>query len=237
MPAPMQNAMIIETCPRCGSRQVTLDIFSSVKALRDDRRFWAFCRCRSCFEPSIFDLFDQYMSGFPSGSDRNGTVVNGLYEITVSKPVLADSFKCPDFVDDSIKAIFDESSTCFAIGTFDASGAMSRKVLDAATRALVKVEPGGEKTDVNHISWKTYKDLRLRLDWLFDRALLPEDLRDLASCVHQDGNDAAHSMETIGREAALDLIEFTISILETLYTRPGRIKANKERRDARRAGA
>lgn len=163
--------------------------------------------------------------------------LNDDFDIILSQPVFSGIAVCPEYVPENIKRIFLEAGKCFSVGAFDASGAMSRKVLDASTRTLVKVEPQSVDRDhADYISWKQFKDLRLRLDWLFDRGKLPNSLEELASCVHQDGNDAAHSLETIGRESALDLQEFTISILETLYTVPGRVAANIQRREQRRAG-
>ena len=93
-----------------------------------------------------------------------------------------------------------------------------------------------DKDQPNYIPWKIRKDVALRLNWLFDRGLLPEGLRDLASCVREDGNDAAHDLHGIDEAEARDLEDFTIVVLEALYTLPGQIEANKARRTARRAG-
>jgi hypothetical protein len=113
---------------------------------------------------------------------------------------------------------------------------MFRKVLDASTRTMIVGEPQSlDKSDPDYISWKTYKDLGLRLEWLFDRKRLPESLKPLATCVHQDGNDAAHAIIGIGELEAADLADFTVDFLDTVYTRPGRL-AESERRRAERRG-
>jgi hypothetical protein len=48
---------------------------------------------------------------------------------------------------------------------------------------------------------------------------LPEALRDLSSCVKEDGNDGAHA-GTLTKEDAEDLLDFTTALLERLYTEP-----------------
>ncbi|WP_271299657.1 DUF4145 domain-containing protein [Sphingomonas sp. CV7422] len=227
--------MFVTDCPRCTTKAVTFDALSASIVPRTADRYFTFGRCRACYQPTIFELHNVRGNKSPLSSDFAGEIINSVFELVVSKPVLRNTATCPEFVPDNIRTIFEEASLCYAIGAFDASGAMSRKVLDAATRELIPVEPQSvDKSDPNYLSWKVAKDLRLRLDWLFERKILPSDLADLASCVHQDGNDAAHASETIGEEGALDLQEFTTSILETLYTRPGRIAQNVERRERRR---
>jgi hypothetical protein len=41
----------------------------------------------------------------------------------------------------------------------------------------------------------------------------------------------------IGQEEAIDLLDFTVQLLERIYTMPGRLKAAEERRVARREAA
>lgn len=79
---------------------------------------------------------------------------------------------------------------------------------------------------------RTRRFLALRLKWLFDNKLLPEPLRDLASAVKDDGNDGAHD-GSLTQEDAENLADFTIALLERLYTEPQRLKLAKERREAR----
>lgn len=51
-----------------------------------------------------------------------------------------------------------------------------------------------------------------------------------------DGNDGAHE-GTLTQHDADDLLDFTIALLERLYTEPERLRLAKARRDARRSGA
>ncbi len=227
--------MVAATCPRCETVNVTFDILAASAYPGDAWNHYAFCWCRKCHRPSVFDMSSNNTGNSPSRPELAGHLINAYFKVSLSALVFAPTVKCPEYVPDEIASIFEEAATCLSFACYDAGGAMFRKVLDASTRLWIGVEPQSvPKGDPDYISFKEAKDLRLRLDWLFERAKLPAELKELASCVHQDGNDAAHAAETIGREAALDLQDFTISILESLYTTPGRIAANVARRDSRR---
>jgi Domain of unknown function (DUF4145) len=63
--------------------------------------------------------------------------------------------------------------------------------------------------------------------------MLPPELRDLAACVREDGNDGAHQ-GTLTKADAEDLLDFTTELLERIYTEPRRLKIAQARRDARR---
>jgi hypothetical protein len=71
------------------------------------------------------------------------------------------------------------------------------------------------KEDVPGLNNKTRRDLGLRLPWLFERGILPSDLRDLSSCIREDGNDGAHQ-GTLTKEEAGDLLDFTNALLAQL---------------------
>lgn len=102
---------------------------------------------------------------------------------------------------------------------------MYRLCLDIATKSLLPSE--GEPNS------KTRRSLGLRLSWLFDNGALAEDLKLLADCVQQDGNDGAHD-GTLTKEDAQDLHDFCVEMLRRLYTEPARLKLAKDRREQRR---
>lgn len=114
-----------------------------------------------------------------------------------------------------------------SIGCYNAAGTMFRLCIDLATRAKL---PEG---DVEGLNAKTRRDLGLRLPWLLDKGLLPQDLRELSTCIKEDGNDGAHQ-GTLGEDDAEDILDFSYELLERLYTEPKRIEIAKERRLARR---
>lgn len=228
--------MYIADCPRCRHAQVTFDILASAYAgkIDYDQHFECFLRCRSCFRTSI-GLLRQIHSDDSNPMTHSNQYVGIFYELKKWVSIIPSKREVPAFVPDEIARIFDEAASCAGIGAWDAAGTMFRKVLDVATRERT---PSPESDDaVKPSSWKIFKDLRLRLNWLFENGLLDRSLEDLSSCIHADGNDAAHDVYGIGKEEAEDLADFTEQILEVIYTLPGQIDENRRRRDQRRGGS
>jgi len=112
-------------------------------------------------------------------------------------------------------------------GDPDASGAMSRKVVDVSTQQLL-----GEKS-------KDYRDIRGRIDALAADNKLTPDLKDWAHQVRLGGNDAAHDLDPFTPEEADELLNFAELYLTYVYTLPGRLKERRERaeKDKEKAGA
>ena len=80
----------------------------------------------------------------------------------------------------------------------------------------------------------TRRILGLRFLWLFENGMLPEDLRELSTCIREDGNDGAHA-GTLKKEDAEDLLDFTRALLERLFTEPEKLRLAQARREARRS--
>jgi hypothetical protein len=133
----------------------------------------------------------------------------------------------PESLPDNIKDVFKEGAKCVATQSHNAAGTMFRLCIELATRSRL---PEGEAPGLNA---KVRRDLGLRLPWLFENGLLPEDLRELSTCVKEDGNDGAHH-GTLTKEDADDLLDFAYELLERLYTEPERLRLAKARRDERR---
>jgi hypothetical protein len=134
----------------------------------------------------------------------------------------------PEYLPSEILSVFSEGSTCLAVGCFNAAGTMFRLCVDLATKSLLP------EVDTNGLNAKIRRSLGLRLKWLFEQMLLPNALEELSSCIKEDGNDGAHE-GTLGKEEAEDILDFTIALLERMYTEPERRRLAKERRNARRS--
>jgi hypothetical protein len=137
------------------------------------------------------------------------------------------SVEPPEFLPKDIESVFSEGATCVAVGCYNAAGTMFRLCVDLATKSMLPAE------DAPGLNAKTRRDLGLRLPWLFANGILPESLRDLSSCIKEDGNDGAHAGSLTEADAA-DLLDFSTALLERIYTEPERLRLAKERRDARR---
>jgi len=133
----------------------------------------------------------------------------------------------PEHIPKDIGDVFKEGATCLAVGCYNAAGTMFRLCIDLATRSML---PIGEADELNA---KVRRDLGLRLPWLFAKGLLPGTLKELSSCIKEDGNDGAHA-GTLKQPDAVDLLDFTVELLERIYTEPERLRLAQERRDSRR---
>ncbi len=220
-------------CPRCGQVRTTFDIRAAVQTddIGNSDAYEAFLLCRNCFGASIGLL--KRIRVTPEGPmSLKGKFANLAFSLERWVFEVPNRRKAPAHVPSDVVRIFDEGATCAAIQAWDAAGTMFRKTLDVATRSITPT-PESE-TEPRPSNWKAYKDLRLRLDWLFQKGLLSPALKELSSCIHEDGNDAAHDPAGISEPEAQDLGDFCERVLECLYTVPGQIEENRSRRDERR---
>jgi len=227
---------LVADCPRCGSRKITFDVTQEHYIYRRyDWQYWfeTFCICRHCKRSTIFILSQN------TNSDHDVVHKNGLLKLTGAINRYMDiegyvslkdkaAIEPPEHLPDEISAAFSEGAKCLAIGCHNAAGTMFRLCVDIATRQKL---PEANEQGPNA---KIRRDLGLRLPWLFNNGYLPEALRELSACVKEDGNDGAHA-GSLSKEDADDLLDFTIALLERMYTEPERLRLAKERRDARRS--
>lgn len=225
--------VLVTDCPRCKSKQITFDTRASNHLRKEDGwRVWqeVFSVCRNCHRGTIFIVSQlNSLNKLPGDAGLWDGVLNKVarYEGYIS---LKDSgsIEPPPHLPESINAAFREGATCLAVGCYNASATMFRLCVDRATTALLP------KEDTDGLNSKIRRSLGLRMKWLFDQGRLPKDMEDLSACIKEDGNDGAHE-GTLGKVDAEDLLDFTVALLERLYTEPERLRLAKERRIARRA--
>lgn len=229
---------LVANCPRCGSKHITFDV-TAAKIFRISYEWqnWyeAFGICRHCGRSAIFVLSESVNGNYQhvhkvgllkvDGALNNYVEVEGHVSLKDSASV-----EPPEFLPEDIEAVFREGATCLAVGCYNAAGTMFRLCVDLATKSLLPSE------ETSGLNLKTRKDLGLRLPWLFENGRLPESLRDLSSCIKEDGNDGAHAGNLKEAEAA-DLLDFSAALLERIYSEPEKLRLAKERREARRAAS
>ena len=118
----------------------------------------------------------------------------------------------PEFLPETINKVFKEGASCLSISCWNAAGTMFRQCLDIATKSLIP-EDG-----VENLKSSQRNNLGPRIKWLIEEKRIPKELEELATCIRQDGNDGAHD-GTLGETDAMDLLDFTVHLLECLYTR------------------
>jgi hypothetical protein len=228
-------AEYVADCPRCRANRTTFDVLSAVHVATQyswQRYYEAFCRCRHCSCTTTF-VFAQRNSRDGDALETTAleTIpgnINTYFELD-GYISLKDqgATKPPDHVPPDLVKIFEEATKCVAVQCWNAAGAMFRLCVDMATEPLL---PDGEVAGLNS---HTRKNLGPRVDWLFENNKLPAELFALSDCIRQDGNDAAHR-GALGKEDAEDLSDFTVALLERMFTEPERLKLAELRRQERR---
>lgn len=225
---------LVTDCPRCKSQKITFDALEDIYIGQQYgwKKFYeVFCICRSCKKSTVFVL-SQADTNSNSIFDRStpSALKSALTGIMTVEDYIsikdAGAEPPPEHLPDDIDSAFREGAACMSIGCFNAGATMFRLCLDLAIRTML---PEGNENGLNP---RVRRNLGLALEWLFNNNLLPEALRELASCVKDDGNDGAHQ-GTISKEDAEDVLDFAFVLLERLYTEPKRLEIAKYRRAER----
>lgn len=228
-------AELVADCPRCGSQSITFDVTQAhITEVKYGWQQWyeTFCICRRCLRATVFVLSESV------DADYQHIHKIGLLNIDVSLNRYVDikgfiSLKDtatvlpPEHVPENVEAVFQEGSTCLAVECNNAAATMFRLCIDIVTKEMLPEE------NVSGLNAVIRRNLGLRLPWLFDNGKLPENLRELSTCVREDGNDGAHA-GTITKTDAEDLLDFTTVLLERIFTEPERLRQANARRDSRR---
>ncbi|MUK79124.1 DUF4145 domain-containing protein [Aliivibrio fischeri] len=227
---------LVANCPRCNANNMTFDLLNQVTV--GVRHGWqnileTFCICRNCNKPTLFVVAQKEIhfswiakGGLESYGGSANQVVNVERYVSIKDHAVEEP---PEFLPENIESIFREGAACMAIGCNNAAATMFRLCLDLATQHLLPEEAEGLNNRIR-------RSLGLRISWLFDNNTLPESLRDLSSCIKDDGNDGAHE-GTLSAEDTADILDFTFILLERLFTEPKRLEQAANRRIARRTKA
>jgi len=228
-------SQLVANCPRCKAKQMTFDLISQIPTeIEYDWLQWfeAFCICRACHRSTIFVLSQtEYAAGELLAKAKLSQLdfaVNKIMKVE-GHISLKDqvAVQPPLYLPQNIEAAFREGASCQAIGSNNAAAAMFRLCVDLTTKPML---PEGEANGLNNA---VRRNLGLRLPWLFDNGILPEGLRELSTCIKDDGNDGAHD-GTLSEEDAADVADFTFELLERIFTEPEKLRLAKQRRDDRR---
>ncbi len=224
---------LVADCPRCGANEMTFDLVSQLPVYKKynwQTHLEVFCICRRCSKSTTFLVSQKEIKG-------EECIDNGLpkLDFSANRIVRVERYislrdtaseKPPEHLPENIEASFNEGAACFAIGCYNAAATMFRLCVDLSTREMLPDKAEGLNNSVR-------RNLGLRLPWLFDNGILPEALKELSSCIKDDGNDGAHQ-GTLSKEDAADILDFTFILLERIHSEPVRIKKANERRAARR---
>jgi hypothetical protein len=224
--------MLVANCPRCGARNMTFDVRADIHVGTNygwQRIYELFAVCRSCQRSTVFV---RALEDSDAARSLLAKTSPTAYPGALTEVLCGDVFICvkdlvttaaPDHCPTAVEAAFREGTICLAVECFNAAGAMLRRCVDLATRPMV------EEIEDEILGARTRRDLGLRLPWLFDHGYLPGALRELSTCIQIDANGDVQ-LSTLGEADAKDLLDFTASLLECLYTEPRRFEFAQQRR-------
>jgi len=229
-------SQLVTDCPRCSASHTTFEVRAShvvFKQQSERTGSEVFAVCRHCRRATIFKLIQKNTGSTHDNMAAKGLehVIGSVLEFTELRGYvsIADNatFDPPDHLPSHIDAAFREAATSASVGCYNAAGAMYRLCVDHATKALLPANnPEGLNASIR-------RSLGHRLSWLFETTRLPSGLRELSDAIKEDGNDGAHA-GSLSRHDAEDLKDFTVALLERLYTEPERLRLAQERRRTRR---
>ena len=217
-------SMILE-CPHCGAEkigfQLISDLLSTQRSSANLRRVRTLLMCTNC-EEAVVVVFDA-QPGTPAGINQGIMPMNSNIDPTRSGWAIVNSYpkpqpsKCPPYTPDDLRRIFLQASNAFKRGDPDASGAMSRKVVDVSTQQLLAADS------------KKFNNIQGRIDELAHRGKLTDDLRQWAHEIRLGGNDASHDTDAFTMPEAEELLDFAELYLTYVYSLPLRLADRRTR--------
>jgi hypothetical protein len=170
--------------------------------LTDSNSSIVLLQCSICSEGVILKTFGSVQSWVQSG---NFGQVKTQDQYPIAKKPAA-----PQHVPTNVASFYLQGEDNVARGHFDASGAMFRKALDTALKAI---HPEGKGV------------LARRIDNLPVETGVTPAMKQWAHEIRHLGNDAAHDEEPFSEAESVSLMEFTRLFLTFAFTLPGMIAA------------
>jgi len=216
-------------CPHCGGEKVGFSMNYQNRILNASpmiasHRIIVFAQCGGCERGLIVEYDNRGQAtkntpmDCPSDPESFGWVKNASYPASTPTRV-------PAHANDQLKRFFAQAGGALKRGDWDASGAMSRKVIDVSTKQML-----GEES-------KNYHNIKGRIDALAAKGSITSDLKDWAHEIRLGGNDAAHDEDPYTETEANELFEFADLYLTYVYTLPGRLKERRDRSAAEKKSA
>lgn len=224
----------VGNCPRCQAQRITFDalnitLVKSGVMPSNTHILEAPLKCRNCKTISVIQCSTQnnIKAKNPEKELHSYVLLNEFVE-TLSFVTISDveASTPPEYLPLNVQNAFVEGAKCYAAGCYNAAGAMFRLSLDLASKSQLPKDD----TLTTH---RQKTNLADRLEWLFDNKHWPASLKDMVTCIRQDGNDGAHDGE-LGEDEAYDIMDFSFMVLEKIYTEPERIRISQERRASRK---
>jgi hypothetical protein len=209
-------AVISAKCPHCQTDKMAFSWVAD-KPLPPPRKgeFLTLFSCNKCGSGLVAEYHFRINHGYSTPGACNGDPESAGFQSFKKYPGTMPS-AIPSHTPTPLDRYFSQAADALLSGHSDASGAMSRKVVDVSTQQLLK--EGSKK----------YGNIRDRIDALAATNLLRPELKDWAHQIRLGGNDAAHDQDPYTIEEASELLSFVELYLTYVYSLPGRLKTRRD---------
>ena len=203
--------MVLE-CPHCRAERIGCNLIAQhLKVAEDYTRIWnVFLVCRNCNNGIVVELEGQ--SHFEEPTKFTGDPRSIGYKIDRVYPRTEQTI--PEHVSVEIRQNYEEAMDSLQRQKWTSAAMMFRKILDRATKEL----------DQSLAELNLFK----RIETLVERRDLTPAMRDLATIIRLDGNEANHD-EDPDEATAHQLQGFTELFLTYAFTLPKRVEQHKEK--------
>jgi len=216
-------ASINHDCPHCATKRMGFTFAAEAKLFAPRTRDWlVLFKCNKCQGGLVVEYHFRTNHGHASPGVTNvdpSTV--GFSPVKYYPGRMPPSM--PAFTPEPLDRYFQQAIDALQGDSPDASGAMSRKVIDVSTQKLL-----GEDA-------KKFGTIQKRIDELASRHILTPDLQEWAHVIRLEGNDASHDEDPYTIAEADELLSFVELYLTYVYAMPGRLKARRERAEKEKA--
>jgi len=220
---------VILNCPHCAAEAVGFSlVYQTSLPSMPGAYYLTLGICGKCEGGAIIDYT-------MTASSRGGVSTNSPMDCTsdpenfnwtkVRTYPAATATRVPSHANDQLQRYFSQAANALKRGDWDASGAMSRKVVDVSTQQLL-----GEDS-------KKYGTIQKRIDALAVKSSITPDLQAWAHEIRLGGNDAAHDEDPYTQPEAQELLDFADLYLTYVYSMPGRLKERKAAAEAEKQKA
>ena len=198
-------------CPHCHSANSAFSTFGEYAdpEINSSQVYTVALQCGGCHGGYIAKFMLQAGN---SPCRFSGDLESHEHLILMTEYPEAIAVVAPGYLPDNVEKFYIQAADSLKKGNHDASAMMSRKVLEVSVK---KLNPEG--------SGILYK----RIEQLYAKGKITDDLKDWAHIIRDDGNDATHEEAPVKPEFAEELLSFAELFLMYTFTMPGMVQAKK----------
>lgn len=212
-------SQLVNNCPHCRTRSAGFYIAHQWPSLRGTDYANILAVCGVCNLGILIVSSRKYGSSHEDFIRLTQVYSYGQYEIVNIWP--RGSPEIPSGVPENISSFYMQGLDSLSTRHWDAAGAMFRKTLDTATKAL--------KPELKSLNLYT------RINRLVDEGVLTSAMGDWSHEIRIDGNEAVHDEEPETEEDARSAQKFTEAFLTYVFSLPRMVEDNRKSRELTKA--